>query len=254
MRKPFIAGNWKMNLTVGEARSLAAALKQPLGGYDKVDVAVCPVAAAIPAVAAELAGTKILVGGQNMHWEKNGAFTGEMSAEILASSGAKVVIIGHSERRQFFGETNETVQKKLLAAHRAGLHPIVCVGETLEEREAGNTEAVVRSHVEGAFRSVDRALAIKTTVAYEPVWAIGTGKTATPEQAQEVHAFIRSLLADMFDRELAQTVRIQYGGSVKPDNTAGLMAQPDIDGGLIGGAALKVDSFSALIEAGKKLS
>jgi len=247
MRKPFIAGNWKMNLTVDEAKKLASALKTSVGNYDAVDIAVCPVAVAIPALVETLKGTKVMVGGQNIHWEANGAFTGEMSAEILASSGAKVVIIGHSERRQFFGETNETVKKKLLAAHRAGLIPIVCVGEMLTEREAGKTEAVVRSHVEGAFKGVDKALVLKTTIAYEPVWAIGTGKTATPEQAQEVHAYIRKVLAGLFDKDLANAVRIQYGGSVKPDNVKGLMKMPDIDGALVGGASLKADSFTALV-------
>jgi len=247
MRKPFIAGNWKMNLTIEEAKKLAAALKASVGNYDAVDIAVCPVAVAVPAVVDVLKGTKIMVGGQNIHWEANGAFTGEMSAEILASSGAKVVIIGHSERRQFFGETNDTVKKKLLAAHRAKLIPIVCVGEMLAEREAGKTEAVVRDHVEGAFKGVDKALVLKTTVAYEPVWAIGTGKTATPEQAQEVHAYIRKVLTSLFDKDLAQAVRIQYGGSVKPDNVKGLMKMPDIDGALVGGASLKADSFTALV-------
>jgi len=250
MRKPFIAGNWKMNLTIDEARKLASALKASIGNYDKVEIAVCPVAVAIPAVVGVLKGTKIKVGGQNIHWDAAGAFTGEMSAEILASSGAKVVIIGHSERRQFFGETNETVRKKLLAAHRAGLEPVVCVGETLAEREAGRTEAVVRDHVEGAFKGIDRALVLNTVIAYEPVWAIGTGKTATPEQAQAVHAFIRKLLASLFDKDVAQTVRIQYGGSVKPDNIKGLMSQPDIDGALVGGASLKPDSFTALVRYG----
>ncbi|MBN1808153.1 MAG: triose-phosphate isomerase [Planctomycetes bacterium] len=248
MRKPFMAGNWKMNLSVEEGVSLALGIKDAVGDYDAVDVAVAPVSVVLPAVAQALKGSRIIVGAQNIHWEQKGAFTGEVSAEILASAGASMVIIGHSERRQFFGETNETVQKKLLAAHRAGLHPIVCVGEQLSERESGRTQAVVRGHVQGAFAAVDRALALKTTVAYEPVWAIGTGVTATPDQAQEVHAFIRTLLADLYDDDLAQTVRIQYGGSVKPDNVKGLMQQPDIDGALVGGASLKVDSFAAIVK------
>lgn len=251
MRKPFIAGNWKMNLSVEEAVALAKGLKKDLAGYDAVDIGVAPVACCIPPVLDVLSDTNILVGGQEIHFEPKGAFTGEVSAPILASTGARFVIIGHSERRQYFGETNEGVAKKIGAALSAGLLPIVCVGERLEEREAGGTEDVVRDHVEGALSGLSAEEMSKVTIAYEPVWAIGTGKTATPEQAQEVHVFIRGMLSKMFGGSIAETVRIQYGGSVKPDNVKGLMAQPDIDGGLIGGASLKAESFSAIVRFGE---
>jgi triosephosphate isomerase len=239
-----------MNLTLEEAVSLAEGLKSQLAGYDAVDTGVAPVACCIPAVVQVLDGTGILVGGQNIHHEPKGAFTGEVSAPILASAGARFVIIGHSERRQYFGETNEGVAMKVKAALASGLLPIVCVGERLEQREAGKTQDVVRDHVEGALSGLSAEEMLKITVAYEPVWAIGTGKTATPDQAQEVHEFIRGRLSEMFGGTVADAVRIQYGGSVKPDNVKGLMEQPDIDGGLIGGASLKADSFAAIVRFG----
>ena len=250
VRKPFIAGNWKMNLTLEEAVGLAEGLKPQLAGYDAVDIGVAPVACCIPAVVQVLDGTGILVGGQNIHHEPKGAFTGEVSAPILTSTGARFVIIGHSERRQYFGETNEGVASKVKAALASNLLPIVCVGETLEQREGGKTQDVVRDHVEGALSGLSDEEMLKITVAYEPVWAIGTGKTATPDQAQEVHEFIRGRLSEMFSSAVADAVRIQYGGSVKPDNVKGLMEQPDIDGGLIGGASLKSDSFAAIVRFG----
>lgn len=251
MRRPFIAGNWKMYKDVPEAVALAEDLKQRLSDAGNVDVGVCVNAIALQAVAQVLKDTPIVVGAQNLYWKDEGAFTGEVSAKMILSAGATAVIIGHSERRHVFGETNEHVRNKVDAALAAGLAPILCVGELLDEREAGRTEDVVRSHVESALsgRSADDVR--KVTIAYEPVWAIGTGKTATPEQAQDVHAFIRGLIASGWDKALADEVRIQYGGSVKADNAAGLMAKPDIDGALVGGASLKGDAFEGIVRFGR---
>ncbi len=251
MRKPFVAGNWKMNLTAEEGAALAKGVKDAVAGIANVEIAVAPPYTTIPAVAAELKGSNVGVGGQDMHWEESGAYTGEISAEMLLTSGCSYVIIGHSERRTYFGETNETVNNKVKKALAAGLTPIVCVGETLEEREADKTEDVVRDHVEGGLSGLSSADIAKIVVAYEPVWAIGTGKTATPEQAQDVHRFIRAILASLSDQQTADAVRIQYGGSMKPENAAELLAKPDIDGGLIGGAALQADSFAGIIKAAK---
>ena len=247
MRRPFLAGNWKMHKTVPEAVELARALVEEVGRYEKVDIAVCPNAAALGAVAEAVRGSRISVGAQNMHWENEGAFTGELSSKMILSAGARLVIIGHSERRHIFGETDEMVKKKVKSALAAGLSPIVCVGETLEEREKGVTNEVVSRQLEGALEGVAEGELPKVTIAYEPVWAIGTGKTATPEKAQEVHAFIRRLLAESHREGLAQAVRIQYGGSVKPANTPGLMEMPDIDGALVGGASLDAGSFSRIV-------
>ncbi len=252
MRKPIIAGNWKMNKTVAEARTLAEGLKNGLKDIENVDIVVCPPFTSLREVAKALENSSIALGAQNVYWEDSGAYTGEISPPMLKSLGSQYVIIGHSERRAYFGETNETVNKKIKAALTHNLTPIVCVGEVLEQRENGKTFDVVKDHVSGALEGIPEADAKKIILAYEPVWAIGTGKTATPEQAQEVHAFIRGLINELYSKEAASVVRIQYGGSVKPDNAAALMAKDDIDGALVGGASLKVDSFVKIIqETGK---
>ncbi len=246
-RKTFIAGNWKMNTTLQEAVELARGVVEKVGDTTDVDVAVCPPYTNLAAVAEITTDSPVKLGAQDVHWEEKGAYTGKVSCAMLKSVGAELVIIGHSEQRTYFGETNETVNKKVKAALAAGLLPIICVGETLDERKGGNMEAVVESHVRGAFEGVSRDDALKCTVAYEPVWAIGTGETATPQQAQEAHAFIRGLLEKIYDGEAAQAIRIQYGGSMKPANAAELLAQPDVDGGLIGGAALKPNDFAGIV-------
>jgi triosephosphate isomerase (TIM) len=249
MRKKIIAGNWKMNKTVSEAQNLAAAIKRDLDSEAKVDVVLCPPFTAISAVSQAVSGTQIAVGAQNMHYEPSGAYTGEISAEMLREQYCRYVILGHSERRQFFGETDASVNKKTVAALAAGLKPIVCVGETLEEREADRIEDVIRTQINGGLAGLSEADMKNVVIAYEPVWAIGTGKTASPEQAQEVHAFIRSLLVGLSSQATADTVRIQYGGSMKPNNAAELLSKPDIDGGLIGGAALDAPSFIGIVKA-----
>ena len=248
MRTPVIAGNWKMNKTVAEAVALASEIKEKVAGVENVKIIVCPVFTAVKSVADVLKGTNVKVGAQDMYWETSGAFTGEVSGEMLLEAGAEYVIIGHSERRQYFGETNETVNKKLKKALSIGLKPIVCIGETLADRESGNTEAVVEKQVREGFVGLTAEEMKGTIIAYEPVWAIGTGKTATAEQAEAVHAFVRNLVSQLWDKETADAVVIQYGGSMKPENVASLLAQPDIDGGLIGGAALKADSFEKLVK------
>ena len=251
MRTPIVVGNWKMNRTVSEAVALVEEIKKELAGVSEVEVGVCPPFTALDAVGKVLAGSSIGLGGQNMHWEPEGAFTGEVSAEMLLTSGCRYVILGHSERRAYFDEANETVNKRLVAALDAGLSPIVCVGETLDQREPGITAQVVEDHVSGALVGLSSEAVGKIVLAYEPVWAIGTGLTATPDQAQEVHALIRALLERLYDASTSAGVRVQYGGSVKPENAAELFAQSDIDGGLIGGAALQADSFVAIIEAAR---
>jgi len=250
MRRKIVAGNWKMNQTAAQAAALIAGIRKELAGVAGVDVVVCPPFTDLAVAAGALAGSAIGLGAQNVHWEKSGAFTGEISAEMLVEAGVKFVIVGHSERRQYFGETDETVNRRAKAALAAGLTPIVCVGETLAEREAGRTLSVVERQVNQGLSGMTSADIGKLTLAYEPVWAIGTGKTATTAQAQEVHAAIRGLLVKLAGAATADTVRIQYGGSMKPDNARELMSQPDIDGGLIGGAALKADSFAAIVRAG----
>ena len=248
MRRPIVAGNWKMNKTIGEAVELVTALKDKVADVTDVDIVVGPTFTALAAVAKVIKGTNIGLAAQNMYWEEKGAFTGEISPTMLKDVGCQYVIIGHSERRAYFSETNETVNKKVKAAHSHSLIPIVCVGEKLEDREAGITEKVVKDHVVNGLAGLTNQQMLNTIIAYEPVWAIGTGKTATPEQAQEVHKFIRATLAEEFSPEVADAVRIQYGGSVKPGNVAELMAQPDIDGGLIGGASLDADSFAKIVK------
>ncbi len=248
MRTPVIAGNWKMHKTVAEAVAMVSDLAQRLAGVSGVKAVVCPPFLAVKSVADVLAGTAIGVGAQDCFWESSGAFTGEVSPEMIKEAGAQYVIIGHSERRQYFHETNETVNKKVKKALAAGLTPIVCVGETLAEREAGTTERVVDDHVTNGLAGLSAADAVRCIIAYEPVWAIGTGKTATPQQAQEVHAFIRARLAQLWDRATADAIIIQYGGSVKPDNIKEMMAQQDIDGALVGGASLDAASFEKLVK------
>jgi len=249
MRKKIIAGNWKMNKTVSEAEALSAAIKRELDSEAKVDVVLCPPFTAIAAVSQEVSGSQIAVGAQNMHFEPSGAYTGEISAEMLREQFCRYVILGHSERRQYFAETDESVNRKTKAAIAAGLKPIVCVGETLEEREAGQIESVITTQINEGLAGISASDLRSVVIAYEPVWAIGTGKTATPEQAQDVHALIRSLLATLSDQATADAIRIQYGGSMKPANAAELLSKPDIDGGLIGGAALDPTSFIEIVKA-----
>lgn len=246
-RKPIIAGNWKMHKTRQQAADLANALAASVGTYDAVEVVLCPPFTALETVAQAIRGTKISLGAQNCHWADQGAYTGEISPLMLVDVGCKYVIIGHSERRQYFAETDESINKKAQAAYRHGLIPIICVGETLEERQAGKTESVVTTQVRGCLQGLPAEKVAESVIAYEPVWAIGTGQTATKEQAQEVHALIRKLVAEMFSTDVAEKVRIQYGGSVKPQNIRELMAQPDIDGALVGGASLEEDSFAAIV-------
>lgn len=252
MRKKIVAGNWKMNKNHEEAASLARGIVAEAGGIDGVDVVLCPTFTSLKTVADAISGTKTELGAQNMHWEEKGAYTGEISANMLLTLGCKYVILGHSERRSYFGETDEIVARKLRAALTAGLTPIVCVGETKEEREKGITEKVVETQIRGAFGGLKAEEFGSTVVAYEPVWAIGTGLTATTSQAQEVHAFIRGLLKDIFGDAVADGTRIQYGGSVKPDNAAEIFGAPDIDGGLIGGASLDAGSFMGIVNAALK--
>lgn len=247
MRKPIIAGNWKLNNTSQEAAELVTLLKRNLSEVTDVDIVVCPVFTALSVVADLLTESDIHLGAQNLYWEDTGAFTGEVSGGLLNEIGVDYVIIGHSERRQSFGETNQTVNKKIRAALKHELTPIVCVGEVLAQREADQTFDVIRSQIKESLAGFSAAEARKMIVAYEPVWAIGTGKTATPRQAQDVHKFIRDLLSALYDEETAADVRIQYGGSVKPDNIAELISQPDIDGALVGGASLKADSFVQIV-------
>lgn len=247
MKKMFICGNWKMNTDARSAKALAAALRKASSGIDNVETGACPPFVYLPLVAEALSGSNVSLGAQNMYFEKEGAFTGEISGAMLVDLGCRYVILGHSERRHIIKETDELINRKLHAAFAAGLTPILCVGELLEEREAARTEEVVRRHVTEGLKGVEAANAAKTVIAYEPVWAIGTGKTATPEQANEVHVFIRGLLSDLYGKEVAAAIRIQYGGSVKPDNTFDLMSRPEVDGALVGGASLKAESFSAII-------
>lgn len=246
-RRPFIAGNWKMNMTVASGTKLIEELK-PLVKNANCDVCLCVPAILIPAMKKAAEGSNIEIGAENVHWAKSGAFTGEISADMLKDYGVKYVIIGHSERRQYFGETDETVNKRTLAALEAGLTPIVCVGELLEERESGKTEEVLNRQLKVGLQGIEDIT--KIVIAYEPVWAIGTGKTATDEQAQETIAFIRKKIGELFCPKCAEKIVIQYGGSMNAGNCKGLMAQPDIDGGLIGGASLKTD-FATIVNFDK---
>ncbi len=247
MRRKLIAGNWKMNQTPSQAVALADALKKKVSGKEAAEILVCPPYTALVPVRDALQGSSIHLGAQDLHWEDQGAFTGKISADMLLDAGCSYVIIGHSEQRSYFHETDETVNKKLKKALASGLVPVVCIGETLEERDAGKAFDVVKGQLEGAFAGMTDVG--HTVLAYEPVWAIGTGRNATPEQAQEMHAFIRKTISERFSASVADGMRILYGGSMKPDNAPGLLACADIDGGLIGGAALKADSFYGIIEA-----
>ena len=249
MRKPIVAGNWKMNKSAEEAEALVKGIIEAVAGVKGVDVVVCPPFTALDRASRLLQGTQVGLAGQNMHWEAEGAYTGEVSAPMLLTCGCSHVILGHSERRTYFGETDATVNQRLKAALAAGLKPIVCVGESLDQRKSEETEDVVRTQVVGAFDGISAEDAQGVVVAYEPVWAIGTGLTATPDQAEAVHAFIRGTLTEIYSSAVADAVRIQYGGSVKPDNAVELFSQPNIDGGLIGGAALDAQSFADIVKA-----
>lgn len=242
-----------MNTDLTEAKQLASGVVDVIGNPGEVQVAVCPPFVSLHAVADALQGSPVRLGAQNMHFEKSGAYTGEVSAAMLRSVGCHYVILGHSERRQYFGETDEGVNKKTRQAMENGLVPIVCVGETLEEREAGREEEVVRTQVEGGLKDIAVEDASALVIAYEPVWAIGTGRTATPEQAQDIHAFIRGLLVEKYGESVAKGIQILYGGSMKPGNAPELLGKPDVDGGLIGGASLKAEDFVALVRAAQEV-
>lgn len=248
-RRKIVAGNWKMNLDRAQAKTLAAAVAKRAPEAGAADLVLCPPAVYLDAVAAAVASSPVALGGQNVHEKATGAFTGEVAPPMLVDLGCRYVIVGHSERRTLFGETDAIVNGKAKAALAAGLTPIVCVGETLEEREAGRTGDVVAGQVRGSLAGLPPADVAGLVIAYEPVWAIGTGKVATPEQAQEVHALIRRVVGELTSGDVAGRVRIQYGGSVKPDNAADLAAQADIDGALVGGASLKADDFLGIAAA-----
>lgn len=248
MRKPIVAGNWKLNKTIKEAIEFTTLLKRLVTEFQHVDVVICPPYTALSDLSEILLESEIKLGAQDVYWEEKGAFTGEVSSSLIKDAGASYGVIGHSERRQFFNETNETVNRKTKAALTAGLTPIVCVGESLAEREAGKTFRVLEEQFRGSFKDLTADPMKKIIIAYEPVWAIGTGKVATPSEAQEVHAFIRKELRSAFGQECADVVRLQYGGSVKPENIAELMREADIDGALVGGASLDAKSFADIIK------
>jgi triosephosphate isomerase len=247
-RRILIAGNWKMNTRADDAVSLAKGVVESVGEDPHVDIALCPPSVYLGVVADVVAGTPVELGAQNLYAADDGAFTGEVNASMLTDVGCRYVILGHSERRALMGETDAQVNEKLGAALAGNLVPIVCVGETLEDREAGNTEKVVETQIRGSLAGLDEVRAAGIVIAYEPVWAIGTGKTASPEQAEEVHAFIRKLLGELFTDDVAAQIRIQYGGSVKPGNAKELLGQPNIDGALVGGASLNAADFAGIIE------
>jgi triosephosphate isomerase (TIM) len=247
-RKLIIAGNWKMNKTVAEALALVDDLKIELANITEVDIVVCPPFTALCEVAKALRDSSIRLGAQDMSEHNSGAYTGEIAAEMLKEFGVRYVILGHSERRQYHKESDELISKKTRAAHAASLEPIVCVGETLAERETGQMEKILQTQVHGSLTGLSKDQMVETIIAYEPVWAIGTGKTATTAQAQEAHAFIRGLVVKLFDETVARRVRIQYGGSVKPSNARELMSQPDVDGALVGGASLEAQSFADIVK------
>ncbi len=253
MRRPFVAGNWKMNLDLEGSVALASEIRRRAGAVQEVTIAVCPPFLYLKAVAEVLAGSNIALGAQNMCAEAQGAFTGEVSGPMLLDVGCRYVIAGHSERRHVIGEGDELINTKVLKALELGLLPILCVGEKLDQREAGRTEEVVRSQVEGGLSGVSAEQMRLVTIAYEPVWAIGTGRTATPDQAQQVHAMVRALVRELYDAQSADGLVIQYGGSVKPENAPALMCMPDVDGALVGGASLKAENFVPIIEAARNL-
>ena len=254
MRTPIIAGNWKMNKTVDESIELTNAIKRGLYDIDALEIVLCPPFTSLSDVNEMLLDSHIKLGAQNCYWLNEGAYTGEITPKMLKSVGCKYVIIGHSERRAMFNETNETVNKKVLLALKEELNPIMCVGERLDERENNKTFDVVKDHIVGGLKNVKAENMENLVIAYEPVWAIGTGKTATPKQAEEVHKFIRGLLNKMYGKSVSDLVRIQYGGSVKPQNIESIMAEADVDGALIGGASLKSDSFIEIVQLTNKLT
>ena len=247
-RRIIIAGNWKMNKNIGESIDLANSIKRSLYDVEEVEIVVCPPFTSLSDVNEITMETNIKLGAQDVYWEKEGAFTGEVSADMLKNVGCEYCIIGHSERRQFFGETNEIVNKKLKVLLKENIKPIVCVGEKLEERKSGRTFDVIKDHVVNSLAGISKEDMSRTVIAYEPVWAIGTGVNATKEQAEEAHKYIRTLLGQMHGDEVAKSVRIQYGGSVKPENIKELILQEDVDGALVGGASLKADSFVQLVK------
>jgi triosephosphate isomerase (TIM) len=251
MRKAYIAGNWKMNKTISESVELANSVASGLNGNTTADAAVIPQFLAIPEVVKAVAGTPVAVGAQDVFYEKSGAFTGEISPDMLKDAGCTFCLVGHSERRHVIGETDDIIRKKLDALLSVGLGVILCIGELIEERNAGKTEERLNIQVRAGLTGLTKEQVSNVTLAYEPVWAIGTGVTATTIQAQEAHAFIRSLVAELFDDSVAEAMRIQYGGSVKPSNATELLAQPDVDGALVGGAALMSDSFLGIIAGAK---
>lgn len=247
MRKPVIAGNWKMHKTIAESVAMVTSLKSLVAGVSDREIIVAPVFTSLESVGKAIKGTNIKLSAQDIFWEEKGAFTGEIAPAMLIDAGCSHVIIGHSERRQFFGETDDTVNKKIFAALKVNLAPIVCIGETLQEREKGQTFTVLERQLREGLKGLTKEQMIKLIIAYEPVWAIGTGKTATPEQAEEAHIFIRKNIAQMFGNDVADKIRILYGGSVKPDNVSDLMGRENIDGALVGGASLEADPFTKLV-------
>lgn len=251
MRRLIIAGNWKMNKTISEAEALAKELKMQFKDTTDIEIVLCPPFTALSSISQIIDETNIELGAQNMHWEPDGAFTGEISPLMLKDLGVKFVIIGHSERRQYFGETNETVNKKVKAAFKYGLVPIMCVGEKLSEREENMTFEVLNDQIENGLKELYDVDLTKVIIAYEPVWAIGTGRTATPEVAQEAQRFIRRKLAEIFSKDIAHNIRIQYGGSVKPQHAKDLLSQSDIDGALVGGASLEARDFTEIVNVGR---
>jgi len=253
MRRLIIAGNWKMNKTVSEARELATALKFELKDITDLDMVICPPFTDLDSVSQIIGDTNIALGAQNMYWKPEGAFTGEISPVMLRDLGVRFVIIGHSERRQYFGETNQTVNKRLKAALKYGFNPILCIGENLKEREENKTFEVLSDHIENGLKDLNEPDLPRIIIAYEPVWAIGTGRTATPEMAEESHHFIRKKLTEIFSKDMADDMRIQYGGSLKPKNAKELLMQPDIDGALVGGASLEARDFIKIIKIGREI-
>lgn len=249
MRKPFVAGNWKMNMTIAESRELATAIRNGASENPSIDVAVIPQFLAIPEVAGALGDSALSVGAQDVYFEKSGAFTGEISCQMLADGGCAFALVGHSERRHVLGETDALIRRKLDALLASEMGVILCVGEKIDEREAGKTEHRLETQIRAGLSGVPREKMDLVTIAYEPVWAIGTGKTATTAQAQEAHFFIRNLVKALFDEKISEDIRLQYGGSVKPGNARELISQPDVDGALVGGASLKPESFLGIIEA-----
>ncbi|MBU1887846.1 MAG: triose-phosphate isomerase [Candidatus Omnitrophica bacterium] len=248
MRRPIIAGNWKMNKAVDEAVSIAVGLKRKFYTFSEADIVICPPFTALSKVHEQIVDSSIMLGAQDMYWEESGAFTGEISPGMLKDVGCRYVIAGHSERRNIFGETDEDVNKKLKIILKHGMIPIMCIGEQLEERDNGMTFEILEKQLTRDLKGFAKEQAARIIIAYEPIWAIGTGRTATPQQAQESHGYIRDFIERLYDRETSVKIRIQYGGSVKPDNIAQLMAQEDVDGALVGGASLDVNSFTEIVE------